>query len=128
MKDTFVLIEMLGKIQSILIVMAIFIIAKEGFRISDTIKPTDAKSHAWHTFGSFIRLFVVGIFWEASHLVDTYIHPVNTNLNTAIFGISFILMYSIVCAYSSGKKHWYSLSKHGIDLVIRKVLFFIDFD
>jgi hypothetical protein len=110
--------ENLDKIWQIAIVTFLFLTASEGFRLWDKRLPNRAKSHIWHTFGSIVRMFIVGIFYQATQ----------SYLLTIAFGIPAIVIYSAVCAYANGLKHWYSLSDKGIDLIIRKVLFFINFD
>ena len=110
--------ENIDKITQMAIAAFAFLIASEGFRLWDARIPDSSKSHVWHTFGSIVRLLVVGIFYQATQ----------SYWLTAAFGIPAIVIYSAVCAIATGKKHWYSLSDKGVDLIIRKVLFFINFD
>lgn len=105
------------KIISLIIALAVFLIVREGFQMRDKTEPENGYSRAWHWFGFLMRLMVAGIMFQIS----------GSWLLTGL--IAFILwpVYNIACNIGL-KKKWYYLSNSGIDLILRKVFFFVNFD
>lgn len=105
------------KIISLIIVVALFIVVREGFQQRDRVEPENGYSKAWHWFGFLIRLMVAGIMFQSSK-------------DWLLTGLTIFILwpvYNIACNIGA-KQKWYYLSKSGIDLIIRKCLPFINFD
>jgi hypothetical protein len=103
--------------QYILLAIGFLIVIREGFQQRDRVDPNQSISALWHSYGFVIRFLVFGLLYRdgASWLTLTS---------------SVILMwplYNLACNIG-GKKKWYYVSKKGIDLIIRKILFFVNFD
>lgn len=103
--------------QYILFFLIFLIVAREGFQQADCKKHNPAYSDIWHILGFMMRFIIFGVLFQVG-------------AKTWALALSVILMwpvYNIVINIGRGNK-WFYVSKRGIDLLIRKVFFFIDFD
>jgi len=106
----------MDKLTSILIVLGLFLVAREGFQQRDRIEPNKDYSKAWHIMGWFMRLLLVGAIYQCT--LNWYY----------VVGMTFLLwvIYNISCNIGS-KQKWFYLSDSGIDKILRKILFFVKF-
>lgn len=105
------------KIISLIIALAVFLIVREGFQLRDKVEPENGYSRAWHWFGFLMRLMIAGIMFQVS----------GSWLLTVLVIVILWPVYNISCNIGM-KKKWHYLSKSGIDLVLRKIFRFINFD
>lgn len=107
----------MDKIQSLIWALAAFLIAREGFQMRDKKEPNQGYSTAWHAMGWFMRLFIVGIIFQLTWSIPL----------TIVMALLLTVGYNISCNIGL-KQKWYYVSNKGIDKIIRKVFFFINFD
>lgn len=107
----------MDKITSMLIVLSLFVIVREGFQQRDRVAPSDNASLSWHWFGLLIRLLIVGLMFQYTY--NWYL--------TGLIAFILSVVYTVSCNVGSKNKLYY-LSNRGIDKLIRKILFFINFD
>jgi len=103
--------------QYIALFLALLIVFREGFQQADWKKPNPSYSDIWHLLGWVMRFIVFGILFRAG-------------ANWIVLSVSVVMMwpiYNIAINIGRGNK-WYYVSKKGIDGVIRKVLFWVNFD
>jgi len=103
--------------QYIIFFLIFLIVAREGFQQADWKKHNPAYSDIWHVLGWVMRFIAFAMLYR-------------TDANWIMLAVSVILMwpiYNIFINIGRGNK-WYYVSKKGIDLLIRKVFFFVNFD
>ena len=105
------------KIPSIILVVALFLIAREGFQQRDRVDPSNPVSKTWHAFGWFMRLLITGVAYQST----------GSYLYVLLFVVLFWPVYNISCNIGA-KRKWYYVSKSGIDGLIRKMFYKINFD
>lgn len=101
----------------ILFFVMLLITLREGFQQADWFKHNPSYSTIWHTLGLLMRFMVFGLLYREG-------------ANTIELIISVVIMwpmYNIACNIGRNKK-WYYLSNKGVDLLLRKLFFFINFD
>ena len=54
----------LSKLISLVLVIAILIIVREGFQQRDRVDPNKGYSKAWHWFGFLLRLLFAGVMFQ----------------------------------------------------------------
>jgi len=101
----------------IILLIALLITIREGLQQRDRVQHTKLMSDLWHGVGLVMRIVVFVLLYM---LTKDWIM-----LSIAAF-VMFVL-YSISCSIGS-KQKWYYVSNRGIDGVIRKLFFFINFD
>ncbi len=99
--------------------VAILIVIREGFQQRDRVEPKKFYSDMWHLQGLVIRLLIFGLVYRLAP--ESY-----KIILSVITAVLFWPVYNISCNIGMRRK-WYYLSNKGIDKVIRKVLFFINF-
>jgi fatty-acid desaturase len=107
----------MDKIESLIWALSAFLLAREIFQLRDKTEPNKGYSKAWHAMGWFMRLLVVGLIFQATF----------NWLLTTLMIIILWPVYNISCNIGL-KRKWYYVSNSGIDWVIRKIFFFINFD
>ena len=103
--------------QYIYFAIAVLIVVREGFQQRDRVDPNQSISALWHSYGFIMRFLVFGLLYR-------------TGADWIVLTASVVLMwplYNVSCNLG-GKKKWYYVSDRGIDLIIRKILFFVNFD
>lgn len=96
--------------------IAFLIVFREGYQQADNVRHSKRLSAIWHGLGFLMRLFVFALI---------YLSGANVYLLIAA-GLLMWPVYNIACNISRGQ-HWFYLSNHGIDKLIKKVLFFVKF-
>lgn len=101
--------------------MLFFLIAmlvlREAFQQADFKKHNPAYSDIWHILGFMMRFIIFGVLFQVG-------------AKTWVLALSVLLMwpaYNVAINIGRGNK-WYYVSKRGIDGIIRKVFFFVNFD
>jgi len=103
--------------QYLILFLSLLIVIREGFQQADWKKHNPAYSDIWHLLGWVMRFIAFALLYRFGASWITLI-------------ISVVIMwpvYNIACNIGRGNK-WYYLSKKGIDLLLRKVFFFVNFD
>jgi len=103
--------------QYIYLALAILIVIREGFQQRDRVEPNPSMSTLWHTYGWVMRFLVFGLLYRSDATLLTLIASV----------VIMFPLYNISCNIGA-KKKWYYLSNKGIDLLLRKVFFWVNFD
>lgn len=101
----------------LILLIALLITLREGLQQRDRVAHSKLMSDLWHGVGFIMR---VAVFVLLYMITKDYLI-----LSIAAF-IMFVL-YSIACSIGS-KQKWYYVSNRGIDKIIRKLFFFINFD
>jgi len=103
--------------QYIYFALALLIVIRESFQERTRVKPNPGISDLWHAYGWLMRFLLFGLLYRSG---ATWL----------MLSASVIIMwplYNIGCNIGAGRR-WYYVSKRGIDLIIRKILFFVNFD
>ena len=103
-------------ILSILFSIALLIVMREGYQQADSKEPSEQLSDVWHTLGWFMRALVI---------LSMYLLDADLYLLIAA-GLVMWPIYNVACNLGR-KQHPLYLSDHGIDKLIKKVLFFVKF-
>lgn len=101
----------------LLFLIVILIPLREGYQQRDRVEPSKYTSNIWHGLGLIMRLILI---------LFIYITTKNLIYTTATL-FMLTVVYSIACAIGS-KQKWYYLSNRGIDKILRRLLFWIDFN
>ena len=101
----------------LILLIALLITLREGLQQRDRVAHTKFMSDLWHGVGLVMRIAVFVLLYM---LTKDWIM-----LSIAAF-VMFVL-YSISCSIGS-KQKWYYVSNRGIDRIIRKLFFFVNFD
>jgi len=112
----------LNEIVGFILLGLLLVVLREGFKRRSEVDPKNgAWSHTWHVFGWGIRgcfIAILGILLK------------HTDVMWLFVVLAIILawpVYDIACAIGAGRK-WYYRSDKGMDKVIRKIFWFVNFD
>jgi len=112
----------LWELISLIFIIAIAVVLREGVQERYRISPYNKWSELWHRIGLVVRMFlvfVIGYLTKQSLLMQIILCSLAT--------IILWPLYNISCNIGA-KKNWKYLRKKGIDGVIRKIFPNINFD
>jgi NhaP-type Na+/H+ or K+/H+ antiporter len=104
-------------IQYLILLIALLITIREGLQQRDRVEHTKLMSNLWHGVGLIMRVAVFVLLYLIT----------NDVVILTITGVILFVLYSISCSIGS-KQKWYYVSNRGIDKLIRKLFFFVNFN
>ena len=104
-------------------ILMLFILFREGFNMRERITPDVDYAEGWHKIGWWLRAMVFIIVQLITKEIGVR--------EQIIYGLATLItlwpLYNLACNIGLRRK-WYYVGKKGIDWVIRKIFYKVNFD